>query len=97
MQCISIDRYPETSSFTLYAVVNAKRSTQKATDWSGIKKDNSFTEIWPSWYPSTAQKHLQVYVKFDSALSIPFSRKWRFNKVGRFPREVSVLFPNGGV
>jgi hypothetical protein len=28
----------EISTFMMYAVVNASRSPQKATDWSGIKK-----------------------------------------------------------
>jgi hypothetical protein len=45
MQCMSIDGYPQTSPFMLYESVKAKRRPQKATDWSGIKKDNLLKEI----------------------------------------------------
>jgi hypothetical protein len=47
----------------LYESVNATRGPQKATDWSGIKKDNILKEIQLSWYQSIDKKHLWVHVK----------------------------------
>jgi hypothetical protein len=44
MQCISIDWYLETSTSRSYASVKAKKSSQKATDWSSIKKESSLKE-----------------------------------------------------
>jgi hypothetical protein len=82
IQFISIDCYLETGTFILYAVVNAKRSVKKATDWSGIKNGRSSKKFRLSLYQSIDKKQLCVYVKFECGLSIPFTRKMRSKKVG---------------
>jgi hypothetical protein len=41
----------------LYATVNAPRSSQKATNWSGVKNGKSFEEIELAWYQSLDKKH----------------------------------------
>jgi hypothetical protein len=58
MQCISIDWYPESSAFMLYAAVNASRSPQKATNWSGIKNGKSSKETRLSKCHPIDKKHL---------------------------------------
>jgi hypothetical protein len=64
----------------LYAAVNAPRSLQKATNWSGIKNGKSSKDISLPWYQSIDKKHLRVYVKFEVGLSIPFTRKMSSKK-----------------
>jgi hypothetical protein len=88
MQCISIDWYPETSTFTLYTAVNTTGSLQKATNWSGIKNGRSSKEIRLSWYHCKDKKHFQVHVKFEGGVSIPATRKMTSKKVRLFLRAV---------
>jgi hypothetical protein len=75
-----------------YASVKAKKSLQKATDWSGINKENSLKETQFSWYQSIDKKHLWVHVKFDGGLSIPLARKSRFKKSETFSKGWSAFF-----
>jgi hypothetical protein len=42
----------------LYAAVNATKSPQKATNWSGIKNGKLSKEIRLSWYQSLDEKQL---------------------------------------
>jgi hypothetical protein len=67
-----------------YAAVNAIRSPQKATNWSGNNKGKSSKEIRLTGYQSIGKRHLYVYVKFACGLSTPFTRKMRSNKVKLF-------------
>jgi hypothetical protein len=55
--------------------MDAPRSSQKATDWSGVKSDKPSKEIKLSWYQSIYKNHFWVHVKFEVGLSIPFTRK----------------------
>jgi hypothetical protein len=96
IQCISIDWYLITSTFLTYADVNTEKSPQKATDWSGIKIGSLLKQSQRSWYQSIDEKHIQVHVKFESWLSIPFRKKMKCKKSGSFSMRWSVLFPNGG-
>jgi hypothetical protein len=80
MRCLSIDWYRETSTFTLYAVVNAKRSPRKRLIGVVSKKTIFFMETRLSRYQSKDKKHFWVSVKFEGGLSIPFikkKREWR--------------------
>jgi hypothetical protein len=77
--------------------VNVERSPQKATDWSGIKRESSLKETQHCWYQSIDKKHLWVYVKFDGRLSIPLARKLRFKKSETFSKGMVCLFSDGGV
>jgi hypothetical protein len=94
VQCISIDWYSETSALTLYAAMNAKKSPQKATDWSGTKSSELSKEIKPSWNQSLDKKHFWVHAKFECTLSIPFTIKKR-SKIKDGQRKV--LVPNRGL
>jgi hypothetical protein len=51
-----------------------KKSPQKATEWSVIKKKNSLKESRLSWFHLIDKKHLEIYVKFDGGLSILFAK-----------------------
>jgi hypothetical protein len=77
--------------------VKAKKSSQKATDWSSIKKESSLKETQRSWYQAIDKKHLCVYVKFDGGLSIPFARKPRSKKSGTFSKGMSAFSQMAGV
>jgi hypothetical protein len=79
----------------LYAAVNGPRSSQQATNWSGIKNGKWFKEIGLSRYQSIDKKHVCADVKFEDGLSIPFTRKMSSKKVRFFP--TSVLSSNGGL
>jgi hypothetical protein len=81
----------------LYATVNATRSFQKATDWSGINKANLLKEIQSSWYQSIDKRHFYIYVEFDGGLSIVFARELRSKKSGTFSKGMVCPFPNGGI
>jgi hypothetical protein len=84
MQCISIDWYPEPNVFMLYTAVNAPRSHQKASNWSGIKNGKSPKEIRLSRYQPIDKKHFWVCVKFEVGLSILFTKKNESKKVRLF-------------
>jgi hypothetical protein len=57
MECISIEWYPGTSIFMLYAAMNAMRGLKNATDWSGTKSIKSSKEIKFSCYQSIDKKY----------------------------------------
>jgi hypothetical protein len=83
MQCISIDWYLDTSPFILYAAVNAPKSPQKATIWSGIKNGKCSKGIRLSRYQSIVKKHFWVFLdlKFDCPFYLQESevqKKWDF-------------------
>jgi hypothetical protein len=77
---ISIDWYSETSTFMLYAIVNATRNPQKAANWIGIKNGKWSKENKYSWYRSIDKRYFWVFVKFEDGLSIPFTRKMSSKK-----------------
>jgi hypothetical protein len=102
MSYITIVKFCAGGVWTLHWTLlpRCKEVPKKATDWSGIKKDNLLEDIQLSWCQSIDKKHIWIYIKFDGGLSIPFARqlfarKLRLKKSGTFDGR-SVLLPKGG-
>jgi hypothetical protein len=92
VQGISIDWYPETGTFMLYAAVSATRNLKKATNRSDTQNGKSSKGIKLSWYQSIDKNHLCFYVKFKSRIFIPFAKKMRFKKRGTWPKGMGLSF-----
>jgi hypothetical protein len=82
--------FPKTSTFMLYAAVNATRSPKKATDWSGTKSSKPSKEIRLSWYQSIDK------TTYESILNLKVGYLSRSQGVRLFQTDGLVLSSNGG-
>jgi hypothetical protein len=86
----------ETCIWMSNGFMNATISLEKANDWSGTKIVFLCNEATHSCYQSIDNKHIQICVKFENRLSIPYRRKMRSKREGVFPRGCLSFFQKAG-
>jgi hypothetical protein len=75
-----------------YTSANTTQTLQKATDWNAPKVGNLSEKTQHVWHHSSSRRHISLYVKFETRLTIPFTSKFMSQKSGPFSMGIAVLF-----